>query len=327
MDGLQLPLLPGARSLVAAALVAPVSLGLLYLVMLNWAMCRIPAQIRRVAQRPWTKKRLKTQYAKLRRKPITIASTAAQLPPNLDRCYVVTRGSGALPASVLDERDFFAPLRPHADYYGNYPASKAAAERLVCTANSDAMRTGCMRPANTIYGNPTDNTVGGPLTMGLYPVWMHHVVRSFAHGLNCGGAHLDLEAILACPASASSLQAGRPFTVTDPNPPIRFQDVWFMLKTLSITPFRTLSLVPVLMLSLSYAVEWYCLLPVRHPRVLGALLPRITGRVVLLKPPLFSITTHLVATNGDAPRPMADGGFGYKSLIATMEGIVHKVLK
>ncbi|KAL8383444.1 hypothetical protein RB595_010577 [Gaeumannomyces hyphopodioides] len=344
---------------------APVSLALLYLVVLNWAMCRTPAQMRRVAQRPWTKKRLNTQYVRLRRKPITIASTAAQLAPKLDRRYVVTGGSGLVggymvlqllargqppesirivdfqkphrngmavgPAAdvdfaradissaaavnaafarpwprsvahlpltvfhtaaiivpsdrsdliygvcrsvnvdgtanvvnaaraagadvlistssgsvsvrpvrfwlapwellwsgprrcvqVLDERDFFAPLRPHGDYFGNYPASKAAAERLVCAANSDAMRTGCIRPANTIYGNPTDNTVGGPLTMGLYPVWMHHVVQSFVHGLNCGAAHLDFEAVLARPASASSPQAGRPFTVTDPNPPIRF---------------------------------------------------------------------------------------------------------
>lgn len=79
-----------------------------------------------------------------------------------------TRGS----VQVLDERDFFAPLRPHRDYFGNYPASKAEAERLVCAANSPAMRTGCIRPANCIYGNPTDNSIGLPLTMGIYPVYV-----------------------------------------------------------------------------------------------------------------------------------------------------------
>lgn len=92
MDGLQLPTLPGARSVVAAALAACLSLALLYLAILNRAMCRAP---RNVAQRPWTKKQLNEQYDKLRRKPITIASTAGQLPPRLERRYVVTGGSGA----------------------------------------------------------------------------------------------------------------------------------------------------------------------------------------------------------------------------------------
>lgn len=152
-------------------------------------------------------------------------------------------------------------------------------------------------------------------------------MQSYLHGLNCGAAHLEFEAVLARPESASLPQAGRPFTVTDPNPPVRFEDVWFMLKTLSITPFRTLSLIPVVMLALSYAVEWYCLLPVRYPRAFGILLPRITGRAALLKPALFSITTNLVATNNDASKPVAEGGLGYKGLMTTMEGMVQEVLE
>ncbi len=42
---------------------------------------------------------------------------------------------------VLDEKDFSAPLREHEAFYANYPASKAAAERIVCGANSQALRT------------------------------------------------------------------------------------------------------------------------------------------------------------------------------------------
>lgn len=70
---------------------------------------------------------------------------------------------------VLDEADFDKPLRRHEEFYANYPASKAAAERIVCGANSKGFRTGCIRPANGVYGNPTSNTVGGPLNMGVCP--------------------------------------------------------------------------------------------------------------------------------------------------------------
>ena len=70
---------------------------------------------------------------------------------------------------VLDERDFSKPLRPHEEFLGNYPASKAAAERLVCAANREGFRKGCIRPANGVYGNPTDNTVAGTLRKDVYP--------------------------------------------------------------------------------------------------------------------------------------------------------------
>jgi nucleoside-diphosphate-sugar epimerase len=70
---------------------------------------------------------------------------------------------------VLDEKDFFQPLRRHDEFYANYPASKAAAERIVCAANSRELRTGCIRPANGVYGNPTDNTVGGALAKAVLP--------------------------------------------------------------------------------------------------------------------------------------------------------------
>lgn len=70
---------------------------------------------------------------------------------------------------VLDESDFFRPLRDHEEFFGNYPASKARAERIVCGANSPGLRTGCVRPANGVYGHPTDNTVGGPLNSQVTP--------------------------------------------------------------------------------------------------------------------------------------------------------------
>jgi nucleoside-diphosphate-sugar epimerase len=80
-----------------------------------------------------------------------------------------SRGSPRNFWQVLDEQDFFEPLRAHDEFYANYPASKAAAERIVCAENSKGLRTGCIRPANGVYGNPTDNTVGGALAKSVFP--------------------------------------------------------------------------------------------------------------------------------------------------------------
>ena len=70
---------------------------------------------------------------------------------------------------VLDTRDFKLPLRERSGYFGNYPASKAVAERLICDADQEGFRTGTIRPANGVYGNPTDNTVGDPLSRAIMP--------------------------------------------------------------------------------------------------------------------------------------------------------------
>ena len=70
---------------------------------------------------------------------------------------------------IQDERDFDRPLASHDMFYGNYAASKAAAERLVCAANKDNFRTGCIRPANGVYGNIIDNCVGAPLSTSVQP--------------------------------------------------------------------------------------------------------------------------------------------------------------
>ncbi|KAL2136156.1 hypothetical protein VTI74DRAFT_5209 [Chaetomium olivicolor] len=227
---------------------------------------------------------------------------------------------------VLDERDFFEPLRKHDEFYANYPASKARAERIVCEANSEGMRTGCVRPANGVYGNPTDNTVGGALAKEVLPTWTSHIVHSFVHGINVSIAHLDFEAILASPESASSPQAGRPFVVTDPNPPIAYSDLYFLVKTLAATPFRTLTLQPILMVLLSYPIEWYSLALVKYP-FLRRFLPELTGDAKHLKPGIFSICTHLVGSNAVASKPVRDGGLGYTGILTTLEGMVQEVVE
>ncbi|KIH94059.1 hypothetical protein SPBR_05867 [Sporothrix brasiliensis 5110] len=225
----------------------------------------------------------------------------------------------------LNEDDFFHPLRPFSQFFSAYAASKAAAERIVCDANCETLRTGSIRPANGIYGHPTDNTVGQPLNGSVQPTWSFNIVNSFLHGMNCAVAHLNFEAVLADPRSSTMPQAGRPFSVTDPNGPIQFQDLWFAIEKLSITPFRTIALLPVQMLLMSYAVEAYIKLPQRFP-VLKTILPALTGDIKHLQPALFSVVTHLYATNDPVSKSVKEGGLGYRGLITTLDGVVQQLL-
>ncbi|CAK7274907.1 hypothetical protein SEPCBS119000_006413 [Sporothrix epigloea] len=226
---------------------------------------------------------------------------------------------------VLDESDFSRPLRPFDQFYSAYAASKATAERIICDANCETLRTGTIRPANGVYGHPTDNVVGSALNSAVMPAWAYPVVSSFVHGMNCSAAHLHFEAVLADPRSSTTPQAGRPFVVTDPNPPIQFCDLWFAVEKLGVTPFRTMPLVPVQMLLLSYAIEAYINLPLRLP-LLKNILPPITGDLKHLQPALFSIVTHLYATNVPIGKSVKEGGLGYRGLVTTMDGVAQELL-
>ncbi|KAG7144141.1 3 beta-hydroxysteroid dehydrogenase/Delta 5--_4-isomerase like protein [Verticillium longisporum] len=59
---------------------------------------------------------------------------------------------------TMTEDDFSAPLRPREDFPSNYARSKAEAERHVCAADSpvSGLRTGAIRPGNSIYGGAGD---------------------------------------------------------------------------------------------------------------------------------------------------------------------------
>ncbi|KAL1892345.1 hypothetical protein Sste5346_007083 [Sporothrix stenoceras] len=225
----------------------------------------------------------------------------------------------------LNEDDFFRPLRPFNQFFSAYAASKASAERIICDANCENLRTGTIRPANGIYGHPTDNTVGQPLNSAVLPSWSYNIINSFLHGMNCSVAHLHFEAILADPRSSTMPQAGRPFSVTDPNGPIQFSDLWFAIEKLSVTPFRTVALIPVQMLIMAYIVEAYINLPSRFP-FLKNILPTLKGDIKHLQPALFSIVTHLYATNDPASKSVKEGGLGYRGLMTTLDGIVQELL-
>ncbi|KAH8668932.1 hypothetical protein BX600DRAFT_510984 [Xylariales sp. PMI_506] len=224
---------------------------------------------------------------------------------------------------ILDVKDFFQPLRPHDQFFGNYPTSKAVAERAVCDANSDELRTGCIRPVNGVYGNPTDNTLGLYLSTDVVPTWATHVCQNFVHGVNVAAAHLQHEAVLA---KGNSAQAGRPWVVTDPNPAVRYGDVYGAVQALSIHGLKLLKVQPVPLVLLSHVLEWYSLLPHRFP-FLRAVAPPLTGDIRYMKPGLFSICTHILGSNDDISRPVAEGGLGFRAVVTSLDGMVGQILE
>lgn len=139
-------------------------------------------------------------------------------------------------------------------------------------------------------------------------------------------AHLDFEAILASPDSFKLPQAGRPFVITDPNPPIEYGDLYFLIKTLAITRFHVIPVPPIVMVFLSYVIEAYTLLRLKGPW-LQCVMPPIVGDIKHLKPAIFSICSHLVASNDEASEPVAGGGLGYAGVLTTVEGMVQEVVE
>jgi hypothetical protein len=80
------------------------------------------------------------------------------------------------------------------------------------------------------------------------------------------------------------------------------------------------------MVLLSYPIEWYTLLLANYP-LLRKVFPELTGEVKHLKPGLFSICTHLVASNAVASQPVAAGGLGYTGVLTTLEGMTQEVVE
>ena len=130
---------------------------------------------------------------------------------------------------------------------------------------------------------------------------------------------------MASPGSSTAPQAGRPFVITDPNGPITYGDLYFLISTLSATPFRTVLLHPILMVLIAYPIEWYSLLLLTCP-FLRPFLPAISGDAKHLKPAIFSICTHLIASSSAASRPVEEGGIGYQGVLTTLEGMIQEVL-
>ncbi|KAL6696387.1 hypothetical protein J3F84DRAFT_394829 [Trichoderma pleuroticola] len=125
----------------------------------------------------------------------------------------------------LDNRDFFEPLRPPHTFPTNYAQSKAESKRLVCSADERDVRPGMpgLRTGAVRPGNA---------------VYGHRNDKIVGKMLGIGNLP----------------------TLPDRGKPVRFDDIYLLLDTVSTTGLRMSYPPPVLMLVLSYLVEWYGLL-------------------------------------------------------------------
>ena len=121
--------------------------------------------------------------------------------------------------------------------------------------------------------------------------------------------------------------------VTDPNPAITFSDIYTLIQTLKPTHVEIINLPPVVMLLISYCIEFYCLSLVRFPwlTVMFKEFKDYTGykgheaSLFNLQPPLFSICTHLIANDAKVRKPLEEGGLGYKGIWTSLEGMCHEM--
>ncbi|KAF8527946.1 NAD(P)-binding protein [Hysterangium stoloniferum] len=233
---------------------------------------------------------------------------------------------------VLDD-DTPLPVK-HNDFFSNYAASKAEAERLVRNAdravlsNGNLLRTGCIRPGNGIYGPGGDMLAGAYLVRKVNYTWVRHIIQSFVYVENCALAHLLYEQRILEMADAAKSRpdiGGQAFNVADPNPPISFGDLYDVLTALSVeTKFHDSP--PVVMLLLAHIVEGYYLFRLLHP-ILSAILPEVKGEIIFLQPSLFNLTqVHLVFDDSRARKPAAEGGLEYRPAWTTLEALCNLVM-
>ncbi|OJA13673.1 hypothetical protein AZE42_08977 [Rhizopogon vesiculosus] len=238
-------------------------------------------------------------------------------------------------AQIINDDDNLIP-KHHDHFFSNYAASKVLGERAVRAADRTrsgenlTLRTGCIRPGNGVFGPGGDLICGAYLIRKHNPTWVGNVMQSFVYVENCALAHLCYEARLLETARGGPNPdlGGQAFTITDPGPPVTFNDVYVALTTLDPeTTFTHMS--PTVMLFISQIIEVLCLSraflsmsssPVR--RALAHFVPNLGGDVINLQPPLFALASvHLIFDDSRARLPPEKGGLGYNGPFTTLEGI------
>ncbi|KAL4919351.1 hypothetical protein BDW62DRAFT_44400 [Aspergillus aurantiobrunneus] len=227
--------------------------------------------------------------------------------------------------------DATEPPKEHEEFFGTYPISKLEAESVVRAADDlkSNFRTGCIRPANGIYGVGSETSatiIGLYLKMGGGPTWLHHVIQNFVNAENVSIAHLLYEhRLIDHTESPSTLPniGGQSFIVTDPNPATSFGDIYLLLTTLATTPIRFPYVPPAPMLIIAHLIEWYILL--RHFYL--PWLPEVTGDLTRLQPAVFSISNlHLIVDDSYARKPPQEGGLGYAPPLTSLDGMCRELL-
>ncbi|KAI3400488.1 hypothetical protein diail_3109 [Diaporthe ilicicola] len=236
---------------------------------------------------------------------------------------------------ICDERDFDKPLRPHGDFFSNYAYSKAIAERRVCAANGPGFRTGCIRPGNGIYGQPTDVICGSMLRQEKVFSFTPQIIQMQVSGWNVSLAHLAFEAALAPRpggAKAGSEEpapmpkcAGRPYVVTDTGRAIQWTDFFRAAKQLAVTPMEVTALAPLPVYLIAHLVEGWSLLLARVPFLTRLGLREPKGPARDLQPSIFTPAAFIMVVDEQARKSVEDGGLGYKGLCNTLEGICDQI--
>jgi hypothetical protein len=149
--------------------------------------------------------------------------------------------------------------------------------------------------------------------------WTPHLLQNHVSVHNVSTAHLLLESALL---RKNAPAAGKPFVISDPNPPIYFTDFYKILSTLAVTPFKVHYIPPVPLLLLSYVIEQYHILQNRFP---GGL-PALPQDIQLLQPGLFQISSiNTISVDSNARKSVEEGGLGYKGICTTLQGLCMTV--
>jgi nucleoside-diphosphate-sugar epimerase len=230
----------------------------------------------------------------------------------------------------------------HGDFFSNYAYTKILAESLVrsfdgkMNSQGMVMRTGCLRPANGVFGPGGDISVAAYLVRRVNPTWVQNSIQSEAYVENVSLAHLQYERALLDTRSESAQVAdvgGQAFIITDPNPPVAYGDLYHALTVLTDGETQFPFLPPALMLMFAHCVEAVYLsraLLTSMP-IVGSMIDRVIplmigGDIINLQPSLFPLTSvHLLFDDSRARRLPSKGGIGYKSPFTTLQGVCKLV--
>ncbi|KAF9230215.1 hypothetical protein BU15DRAFT_83908 [Melanogaster broomeanus] len=219
---------------------------------------------------------------------------------------------------VLNDDDKLLP-KYHDDFFSNYAASKVPAEMAVRAADksglgqSRTLRTGCIRPGNSVFGPGGDVLCGAYLIRKKNPTWARHILQSLI-----GSSNPDI--------------GGQAFTVTDTGPPVTFSDIHTALCTLDkeiVFPVISTSLI----LGIAHVIEAIyvtkALLSTSDSffgRTVFNLLPTISGSVTNLQPSVFALTSvHVIFDDSRARLSPNQGGLGYNGPYTTLQGLCKTV--
>jgi nucleoside-diphosphate-sugar epimerase len=226
---------------------------------------------------------------------------------------------------VITEADYRQPMKAPNMFFANYARSKAESERLVCRADDErhGFRTGAIRPGSAVYGHKDDFTVGPALKIGSFPTFTAPWMQNWIHAGNAALGHLKYEAALLGPHAGKV--AGRPFLVTDPGPPLVFQDFYTLIGSVSKTRMTVHYPPPVLLLMVAQIVEAYCVLLLKVPLLTKFGLREPQPPLYYLQPGCFDASTNCILDDSEAKRPVLEGGIGYRGVCGTLDGLCMQI--